>query len=202
MDLEGSITMYDLGTVLLETNRLILRPFCLTDAEDMHRNWASNPNVTKFLGWPLHDSPKDSEKIIADWIENYKDVRYYEWCIEYKGNHQAVGSIGVVNRNENTKSVEIGYCIGEDYWFQGITAEALREIVRFLFEEVGVNRIEARHDTKNPNSGKVMKKAGLRYEGTLIEAGFNNIGICDLSILGLTRRMYDASGMASVNRNY
>lgn len=182
--------MYDLGTVVLETHRLILRPFSLADAEDMYRNWANNPHVTKFLGWPLHDSPKVSERIIADWMEKYKDVRNYDWCMEYKDNHQAIGSIGVVNRNENTKSVEIGYCMSEDYWFKGIMTEALREIVRFFFEEVGLNRIEARHDTKNPNSGKVMKKAGLRYEGTLIEGGWNNTGICDLSILGITRGMY------------
>lgn len=61
----------------------------------------------------------------------------------------------------------IGYCIGEKWWHQGITSEALQHVINFLIDEVGMNRIEAVHDSQNPNSGKVMKKCGMKYEGTL-----------------------------------
>lgn len=62
----------------------------------------------------------------------------------------------------------------------------------FLFDEVKVNRIEARHDPRNPNSGKVMLKCGLRYEGTRIQADRNNAsGLCDVALYGLVRSMRD-----------
>jgi ribosomal-protein-alanine N-acetyltransferase len=86
--------------------------------------------------------------------------------------------------------VHIGYCIGKKYWNQGITSEALNRIIKFFFEEVGVNRIESRHDPNNPNSGKVMKKCGMKYEGTIRQADINNQGICDYSEYGILAEEY------------
>lgn len=182
--------MKNLGTVVLETERLILRPFTASDANDMYGNWASSDKVTKFLTWPTHQSVDISQMIINSWLDGYSNLSNYQWCMEYKENHQAIGSFGVVHMDENTQAVEIGYCIGEDYWNKGITSEAFERVIQFLFEEVECNRIYARHDVNNPNSGKVMIKSGLQYEGTLREAGKNNTGICDVAVYGVTKRMY------------
>nr|WP_295051698.1 GNAT family protein [Ruminococcus sp.] len=73
----------------------------------------------------------------------------------------------------------MGYCLGYNWWHKGIMSEAFKEIIRFLFEDVGLNRIEAYHDPRNPHSGDVMKKCGLLYEGTARQAGKNMQGICD-----------------------
>lgn len=113
-----------------------------------------------------------------------------ERCVEWKENGEAIGSFGVVAMDEDISEVEIGYCIGEDYWNRGITSEAFGEVIEFLFTKVECNRITARHDVCNPNSGKVMKKAGLLYEGTLAEAGKNNTGICDMAVYGITKKYY------------
>ena len=75
--------------------------------------------------------------------------------------------------------VHIGYCIGKRWWRQGYSSEALIRLIQFFFDDVGINRIEARHDPNNPNSGLVMKKAGMRFEGTKRQADINNQGICD-----------------------
>lgn len=182
--------MKHLGTVLLETERLILRPFRENDVDDMYNNWASSDNVSKFLTWPTHESKEVTKSVIDLWVSQNESLQNYQWCMEWKENHQAIGSMGVVHFDEATQAAEIGYCIGEDYWHRGITAEALTEVMRFLFEEVQCNRIMAKHDYNNPNSGKVMKKAGLEYEGTLLEAGKNNTGICDLVIYAITRNRY------------
>jgi ribosomal-protein-alanine N-acetyltransferase len=64
----------------------------------------------------------------------------------------------------------MGYCISDDYWHQGYTSEALARVMEFLFDEIGYNRISAIHDVNNPNSGAVMKKCGMKYEGTLRES--------------------------------
>jgi ribosomal-protein-alanine N-acetyltransferase len=71
-----------------------------------------------------------------------------------------------------------------------VTSEAFSAIIPFLFEEVGVNRIEAQHDPNNPHSGNVMKKCGLKYEGTLRQVGYNNQGIADVCIYSLLRDEY------------
>lgn len=186
----GGLGMKHLGTALLETERLILRPFKESDDIDMYNNWASNDAVTKYLTWPTHGSLEISQRVLASWMNDYSDISNYQWCIEYKENHQAIGSFGVVHLEEDIDAVEIGYCIGEEYWNKGITSEAFERVIKFLFEEVGCNRISARHDANNPNSGKVMKKVGLQYEGTLKEAGRNNTGICNMEVYGMTKAMY------------
>ena len=70
--------MNHLGTKILKTERLILRPFQLADAEAMFRNWASDPDVTRFLTWPAHASPEVSAKVLADWVGQYVKPEYYQ----------------------------------------------------------------------------------------------------------------------------
>ena len=76
------------------------------------------------------------------------------------------------------------------WWKQGITSEAFSGIIPFLFEDVKVNRIEAFFDPHNPNSGKVMEKCGLTYEGTRRQAGISNRGISDVSAYSILAREY------------
>ncbi len=93
----------------------------------------------------------------------------------------------MVRMNEDVSIVQIGYCIGKAWWHNGITAEALKAVMDFLFDIVDVNRIESRHDPQNPNSGKVMKKCGMKYEGTLRSSDRNNQGICDVCYYALLK---------------
>lgn len=179
------------GTVLLETPRLILRRFRPEDAPAVYRNWASRDEVTKFLSWPTHKSQATTEKIIRSWVSRYGDKKYYQWAIVPKENgDEPVGTISVVGLNEDLGVVDIGYCIGSPWWHQGITAEAFSALLSFFFEQVRVNRIEACHDPNNPNSGRVMTKCGLRYEGTLRRRDRNNQGIADVSVYGLLAEEY------------
>ena len=168
------------GTVTLETDRLILRRFAETDDESMFRNWCADPDVTKYLMWPTHKSIVETKRVLHDiWLSKYDELNFYQWAIVNKNINEPIGSIGVVKHDEQTKMVHIGYCIGKAWWHKGYTSEALIRLVWFFFEEAGINRIESRHDPRNPNSGKVMQKAGLKYEGTSREADWNNQGICD-----------------------
>ena len=167
------------GTKVLETERLILRPFVEEDAGDMYRNWASDPNVTKYLTWPTHASVEVSAAVLADWIKQYAQKDYYTWAIVLKDLGQPIGSISVVSHDDATEQAVIGYCIGKIWWRQGITSEALGQVIDYLIGEVGMNRVEAYHDSNNPNSGAVMRKCGMTYEGTRRKCDRNNQGICD-----------------------
>ncbi len=172
--------MKHLGTRLIETSRMILRPFVPEDAAAMYDNWASDPDVTKYLSWPTHESVEISRMVTADWVSHYGEENYYQWAIVPKNLGQPIGSIAAVNINDRVGKVEIGYCIGKRWWHQGIMTEALDAVIRFFLDEVGVNRVEACHDPRNSHSGAVMEKCGMQCEGTQRQAGINNQGICDL----------------------
>lgn len=95
-----------------------------------------------------------------------------------------------MRRDDAVEMVHIGYCIGRKWWNRGITTEALREVIRFFFEEVDANRVEARHDPRNVNSGKVMARCGMRYEGTQRQADRNNQGRCDSAMYAILAEEY------------
>ncbi len=169
------------GTKTIETARLILRPFLHSDAPVMYQNWASDPEVTRYLTWPTHGSVEVTEWVIGSWLAQYEKPDYYHWAIELKEIGQPIGSIAVNALNEDIGMAHVGYCIGKAWWRRGITSEALGAVIDFLFGEVGAQRIEAMHDPRNPHSGTVMMKCGMRFEGTHRQADKNNQGICDAS---------------------
>lgn len=171
--------MKHVGTKPIETKRLILRPFVREDAQSMFTNWASDPEVTKYLTWPTHGSVEISAMVLGDWVSHYGEENYYQWAIVPKDLGQPIGSIAAVNVKDAVDSVEIGYCIGTQWWHRGYTSEALQAVMDFFFDRVGANRVEARHDSRNPNSGKVMKKCGMTCEGVLRQSDRNNQGVCD-----------------------
>ena len=176
------------GSQRLETGRLILRRYVNADAAAMYKNWASDQEVTRFLTWPTHPNQEVSGRVIEDWVNQYSDDSYYHWAIILKDNgEEPIGDIAVVSLKENVSMAHVGYCIGRNWWHQGITSEALKAVMEFLFDVVDVNRIEARHDPRNPNSGKVMEKCGMKYEGTLHSSDWNNQGICDACYYALLK---------------
>lgn len=183
--------MKHLGTKALETPRLVLRRFDLEDAQAMFDNWASDPEVTKYLTWPTYENVDTANLIIGDWMSHYPEDSFYLWAIVPKDNDdKPIGSISVVHHNDKVESAEIGYCIGRVWWHQGIMSEALGAVIVYLFEEVGMNRIEARHDPNNPHSGGVMRKCGMQYEGTSRQCDRNNQGLCDTSIYAILKEDY------------
>ncbi|GFI65346.1 putative ribosomal N-acetyltransferase YdaF [Lachnospiraceae bacterium] len=154
----------------------------------MYKNWASDQEVTRFLTWPTHPNQEVSGRVIEDWVNQYSDDSYYHWAIILKDNgEEPIGDIAVVSLKENVSMAHVGYCIGRNWWHQGITSEALKAVMEFLFDVVAVNRIEARHDPRNPNSGGVMEKCGMKYEGTLHSSDWNNQGICDACYYALLK---------------
>ena len=177
------------GTAAIETQRLILRKITADDTEAAFRNWESDEKVTEFLCWtPM--TMREVETVTNEWIERYSDEKFYLWVIVPKALGEPIGSISVVEMEEKAEKVQIAYCIGHKWWHQGYASEAFAAIIPFLFKEVGVCRIEAHHDPDNPNSGKVMAKCGLKYEGTLKKADWSNRGIVDSCIYGLTAEDY------------
>jgi len=179
--------MNHLGTKEIETDRLLLRKFKLSDAEEMYKNWANDDNVTRYITWPTHKDIEETRRVVEGYVNDSARDNYYHWCIVLKETNEAVGSIGAFRLYDDLKLFEIGYCIGKKFWNKGITTEAMKALIKFFFEEVGVNRIEARHDVKHPASGRVMIKSGLKFEGILRQAGKNNTGINDMAVYAILK---------------
>lgn len=180
--------MKHIGTRYIETERLILRRFELSDAQAMFDNWASDGEVTKYLTWPTHTSVSVTESILGEWVPQYVRDDFYNWAIVSKQNGpEPVGNIAV-RGERNGQAPIIGYCLGRRWWRQGIMTEALGAVIGFLFREVGVGRIESYHDVNNPHSGDVMRKCGMTFEGVREKADQNNQGVCDIGCYFIEER--------------
>lgn len=168
------------GTQVNETERLILRPYIPEDAQAMFENWACSEEVTQYLTWPPHSSVEVTHALLEAWVEKYRDPSVYHWGITRKGSDCVIGDISVVHMNEKAAAAELGWCLGQAFWGQGILPEAALAVRDYLFDRVGFHRVEARHDRNNPKSGRVMQKIGMCYEGTKRASDVNNQGICDM----------------------
>jgi len=162
------------GPPTLETDRLILRKLTPNDAEAVFA-YASDPEVTRYLIWDTHRSIEDSKAFLKQTINGYEsggDEADW-WGIVYKGDHRLVGSCGFESQERSGHArAALGYVLSRAYWSRGLAPEAVRAMIRFGFDGMSLNRIEARCIAENVASARAMEKAGMTYEGTLRQREF------------------------------
>ena len=149
----------------LETDRLILRPWKEDDAEYLYE-YASHPDVGPIAGWPVHISVEDSRGVIRD-VLSATDT----YAIVLKETGHPVGSIGLMIGEASNLKVpdnegEIGYWIGVPYWGQGLVPEAVREIMRYGFEDKQLDKIWCGYFDGNTKSKRVQEKCGFHFHHT------------------------------------
>lgn len=155
----------------LTTNRLILRPIEIVDADAIF-SYAKNPNVSRYTLWEPHRSLEDSLEYIKDYIFDYYSKGVPEPLgIALKENPQKIiGTVGCFWTSKQGKAMELAYAIGEEYWGKGLVAEASQAVIDYCFKEFSLKRIQARCKAENKPSARVMEKIGMTYEGTLKSA--------------------------------
>ena len=163
------------NTKTLETERLILRKFTIKDAEETFNNWASDEKTAKFLDWTPHKNIDETKEIITSWIKEYENGSY-NWLVELKDTHEVIGNICEQGKNLKHKAICLGYWYGSKYWNNGYATEALRRVIEYLLKEQDFYIVEANHRSANTASGKVMEKAGMKYDGTLRKRRINPDG--------------------------
>jgi ribosomal-protein-alanine N-acetyltransferase len=130
---------------IIETKRLILRPFKISDAKNMFDNWANNYENLKFLTWKPHKTIQETQLVIWDWIQQYeKNLNFYMWAITLKNSNKAIGAIGSMATSDELNFIEIGFVLSKIYWNQGITTEAVKSVIRYLFKNSKFTKIKAR----------------------------------------------------------
>ena len=179
--------MRHVGTVPLETDRLLLRRFDPLDAASMYQNWASDPQVTKYLTWSTHESPEVSQGFVNWCVGQYALPNFYKWAVVWKETGAVIGNISAVKCEEAIEEMELGWVLGRAWWGRGIMTEAARAVIAFFLDRVEAHRVCAGHDTENVRSGRVMQKAGMQYEGVRRSGGRNNRGIVDAAVYAILR---------------
>lgn len=179
--------MYHLGTKIIETERLILRRFTINDVEHVYNNWTSDSEVSKYMRWEHHKNIIETELKIKDWLNRYSHNNFYQWAITYRSIDEPIGAIGLFVVNESDMCGDFGYSISRKFWGMGIATEALKAVLKFAFDNVGFNRIESYHSINNPASGKVMLKAGMKFEGLAKQKYKSNVGFEDSNMYSILK---------------
>ena len=154
-------TAIDISKVILRTDRLVLRPWRESDLEDFYA-YASVDGVGQMAGWKPHGSREESRAILDRFIAGKKT-----FALEYQG--KVVGSLGIEQYDESRfpelqeKQCRIlGFVLSKDYWGRGLMPEAVREVIRYLFEDVGLDVILCAHFLSNKRSARVQEKCGFK----------------------------------------
>lgn len=192
--------------VPIETERLRLRPFRPTDAPTVQKLAGAREVAKTVIG-----IPHPYEDGVAElWIEATLDAlargRSLHLAITLKhenpgpsevdtGHGHLIGAIGL-EFNHQSRWAELGYWIGVPYWNNGYTTEAAKALVAYGFDELGLNRIQARYMTNNPASGRIMQKLGMTYEGTHRQAARRFGSYEDLAMYAILRSDYEAAKLS------
>lgn len=158
----------DITGVILKTDRLILRPWRESDLDDLYE-YARVDGVGVMAGWSAHKSLEESKRILDMFMDKKKT-----FALECQG--KVVGSIGIETYEERRypeldlaekRGREIGYVLSKDYWGRGLMTEAVKEVIRWLFEDVGLDFVTVGHFVRNDRSRRVIEKCGFTYVKTI-----------------------------------
>lgn len=148
---------------ILETERLIIRPFKHSDLDDFFE-YASVDGVGEMAGWNHHKSIEESKEILNMFIDEHKT-----FALEFKNNKKVIGSIGIEKINplndpyKNLYGREIGYVLSKDYWGRGLMTEVVKRVIDFCFDDLHLDYLWISHWIKNDRSRRVIEKCGFEF---------------------------------------
>lgn len=151
--------------MILETERLQLRPWEESDAEVLF-TYAKDERVGPMAGWPVHTSVENSREIIKNVLATQSN-----YAVVFKGESAVIGSAGLMLQGRSNLELqanegEIGYWLGVPHWGQGLIPEAVRELIRYGFEELGLEVLWCGYYDGNEKSHRVQEKCGFVYHHT------------------------------------
>lgn len=174
---------------LLETERFLLRPIEVDDADEVY-HYFSQDEVTKYYDLDTFTSRNEAIQLIENWQKRFVDNEGIRWGIATKDNNQIIGSCGYHNWEKEHFKAEVGFEVTPEYWQKGVMTEVLKHVLPYGFEKMGLFRIEALYDPENTASKKTLEKAGFIYEGILRKSSFEKGRFCDAAICSILIEEY------------
>ncbi len=150
----------------LQTPRLHLRPVRANDAADLFAA-RGDPAVMKYWDWPAQESVDQVRSIIQNHMEEIDSGRTQWWVAAMSPRGPAVGEVDLSDIDLHHKRAEVGFLFRRAVWGQGLACEAMERVMRYGFEELGLERLWARFHDGNEGSKRLLEKLGFTYEGTL-----------------------------------
>lgn len=172
---------------MIETERLMLREIMIGDAAALHRYW-SDEDVTEFMVLDPFAKIADTQQMIVLLAGLFADGAGVRWAIAGKEDGMVLGTCGFHNLKPEHFRAEMGYEMGKEYWGRGLMAEALTAILRYGFEAMDFNRVEAFVNAGNTRSLRILEKLGFRLDGTLREYELARSRFVDQHCLSLLRK--------------
>ena len=170
----------------IETRRLILRPFRRDDATSVQQLAGDRAIADTTLRVPHPYEDGMAEKWIAEHQPGFAAGTLATFAIVLRDESELIGAIGLTIDRELDKA-ELGYWIGKPFWNNGYATEAAKAVLEFGFVDLRLNRISARHLVRNPSSGRVMEKVGMRIEGKVRQDAVKWGKYEDLVLYGILR---------------
>lgn len=152
------------GSIDIVGDRVVLRKFKLSDAPMIYEAWTKDERVAKYTSWYAHQNIEDTKAYVT-YMVSRNSLSDYNWIIEL--DHKIIGNINVCYSDEETEIAGISYALAYDYWGNGYITEAVRILLKFLFESVHYRKIIAGCDSENIGSWKVLEKVGMKREAIL-----------------------------------
>ena len=175
---------------VLETEDLLLRKPAMKDAKDIYR-YASDPEVARYVLWEPHRSLSETRSFIRFLRSRIRAGYPSSWVVTLRETGTVIGTIGFIWYSDENRSAELGYSFSREYWNRGYATQALRAVIGAVFRSLPVNRLEAQHDIRNPASGRVMEKSGLRQEGILRDRIVNKGEYVSTALYAILRSDWD-----------
>ena len=179
-----------MDTPTIHTERLTLRPFSKSDADDVCR-MAGSRKIAEFIpNMPHPYEPGMAEAWIATHDDAWEKRTGVQFAIALKQTAELIGTIGLIGIHATDRCAELGYWIGEDHWGSGYASEAARRVVQYGFEDLDLLRVHAAAFARNTTSHKVLENAGMQHEGTLRQHVSNFGQQDDFVLFGVLREEF------------
>jgi len=155
----------------LEGENIYFKPLSINDAQEVH-SYASDKEVSRFIGWPLMNSLNETSNYIEEMLRREKAVTHIYASVALKSTHAIIGTAMIFNFNREAKHAEIGYVFHSDYWGKGYGTETVTLLDNFAFNSINLHKIHAHVVDTNFGSVRVLEKNGFKLEGRLKDHHF------------------------------
>ena len=178
---------------VLETERLLLRKVAVTDLEDVFE-FSSDPEVAHHMTWEKNSTKEETlVNFLQPALEGYTEGQCGTWAIVQKESNKVIGTCSLVDWSNMHRKAEIGYVLNREFWGSGFATEAFKEVIKYGFNTLHLNRMEGGCDIDNYGSEKVMLKLGMKFEGVLRKNELIKGEFRDTKIFSILKEEFDST---------
>lgn len=156
----------------------------------------SNPAVTRYWSRPAMTQLAEAHDLLADVRAGFDSGDLFQWGVERRRDDGVIGTCTLFHIDTKNRRAEVGYALAREHWGQGYMSEALHALIRYAFEDLDLQRLEADVDPRNDGSVRSLERHGFVREGHLRERWFVNGEVQDSLMFGLLRREWRAAGFS------